>query len=200
MEMILAGIVIVLLLVSVLALTWYYYVSRRLRKLALKKYMAFHPLIEKLVTGGEVNGDEILLMAKDPSTRHVVFGILVEHGRQDLFPVEYFTREKGAESFLVTWLEFPTELGIPPDEIDFLTKVTLDESEGVEYFVFKYRTKHPHWMAKNNWMIGVSGPYGKDSAPYDVPLKVFSRFKLIDTIEPDAEARWVHYNIGQQVQ
>ena len=110
--------------------------------------------------------------------------------------MEYLTHEKGAESALVNWLEFPTELGIPPSEIELLEKISFDE-DALDYYVFKYRTQPPHWAAK--WMMGVSGPYSKESMPYDVPLRVFSRFSEVGTVHPNHEVQWVHENINGKI-
>lgn len=197
MKMIFVGVVILILLVGGILLYKDYYVNRRLRKLAAQKYKRFEPLIKKLDAREAITKSEILLMAEDPSLRHAVFGMLHEYGLGDLFPSEYFTLEKGAESFLVNWLEFPTELGVAPNEIALFTKVTLEENEPLDYYVFKYRTQAPHWAAEYDWMMGVSGPYRKESKPYDVPTRVFSRFNPLDMIPAETEVKWVHTNIGQ---
>ncbi len=173
------------------------YVKRKFRKQATQRYSIVSPLIQKLNSNQGINRSEVLIMVKDPALRHGVFRVLEAYNRKDLFPVEYFTREKGAEAFLVNWLEFPTELGIPPDEIEFLTMVTIMESEPCDYYVFKYKTKTPHTLGKLDWMIGVSGPYHNNSHPYDVPHRVFSRFNTIDSISPEREVQWVHKNIQQ---
>lgn len=186
------------LMIVVVLLCKDYYVNRKFWKLAAHKYRIFEPLIQKLRLGQEVNENEILSLAEDPSTRIALFGILEAHNRKDLFPTEYFNREKGAEGFLVNWLEFPTELGIAPHEITLHTKITLEENEVLDYYVFRYRTMPPHWAAKHNWMMGVSGPYVETSKPYDVPRRVFSRFNEVgSSISAENEVRWVHEHIGR---
>jgi hypothetical protein len=197
MKMIFAGVVVLILLVGGILLYKDYYVNRKLRRLAAQKYRRFEPLIRKLDAKAAVTENEILLMAQDPSLRHAMFGILHEYGRENLFPSEYLTQEKGAESFLVNWLEFPTELGVAPNEITLFTKVTLEENESLDYYVFKYRTLAPHWAAEYDWMMGVSGPYRKESGPYDVPTRVFSRFNPLNMIPAETEVRWVHTNISR---
>lgn len=174
-----------------------HYVKRKFRKMAEQKYEVVAPLIKKLASNETVTEDEILIMAKNPAIRHGVFRALELYSRSSLFPAMYFTREKGAEGFLVNWLEFPTELGNAPDEVEFLTTVTLQDGEELDYYVFKFKTKIPHWVGQQTWMIGVSGPYGKDSLPYDVPLRVFSRFNTVGSISPEQEVQWVHNNINQ---
>ncbi len=188
------------ILISILVLTllfgaaWLYrnfYIKREVKKLAFKKYEIIEPLMQKLSSKEEVSESEILVLVKDPSLRNGVFRALEVCGRQNLFPSEYSSHEKAAESFLVNWLEFPTELGTAPDEIELLERITLNEGEELDYYVFKYRTK-----TRYSWMIGVSGPYPTESVLYEIPLRVFSRFKTVGSISPAHEAKWVHENIN----
>jgi hypothetical protein len=141
---------------------------------------------------------EILNLLNFPSLRQAVYQLLTKYNQHELFPASFLTHEKGAESFLVTWLEYPTELGKAPDDIELLKKVILQESISEYYYVFKFRTREPHWAARFNWMMGVAGPYGDDSMPYDVPHRVFSRFNTLDAISPEHEVTWVHENINQR--
>lgn len=196
MKTILIGALVLILLVAGVFLYRDYFVKRKFKKLAEAKYQIVAPLLQKLAAKELVAKDEILVMAKDPALRHGVFRALETYNQSHLFPVEYLTREKGAEGFLVNWLEFPTELGTSPDEIELFTKVTLNKGEALDYYVFKYKTKMPHWVGQHNWMIGVSGPYQKGSEPYDVPLRVFSRFNTLDSISAESEVQWVHENIN----
>jgi hypothetical protein len=155
------------------------------------------PIIVKLASKDAVTAAEIRTLAKVPSLRHALLRILESYDQPELFPKDYFTHEKGAECFLVNWLEYPTELGRAPDEIELFSKVTLEGNEFLDYYVFKYKTTTPHWAAQYDWMMGVSGPYRKESLPYDVPLRVFSRFKTLNSVTPESEAQWVHENISK---
>ncbi|MBL0744792.1 hypothetical protein [Chryseolinea lacunae] len=171
-------------------------VKRKHQELVLRKFKTMESMLQRLSSGEDVSADETLALASDPALRNAVFKSLDVYGRRDLFPDEYFTHEKGAESFLVEWLEFPTELDKAPDEIEFVTKVTVMAPDVVDYFVFQYRTYAPHWAARYQWMLGVAGPYQTNSGPYDVPVKVFSRFNAVDTITPEAEVAWVHEHVN----
>ncbi|MFZ6010371.1 MAG: hypothetical protein ACOYXT_08470 [Bacteroidota bacterium] len=172
-----------------------YYLRRKVMKIVAKKYEALKPLIDKFASGHPVTGGEILALSKNPSLRLGVYRILKNYKQEKLFPPEYFTRQWGAESFLVQWLEFPTELGSAPDHIEFLTTVTLKESEDFDYYVFKFIASKPAW-ASHDWMIGAAGPYREQSLPYDIPQKVFSRFNNLDSISPESEVLWIHHNIN----
>lgn len=175
------------------------YVKRKIQKLAAHRYQIVTPLIQKLNAQDAISKHEVLTMVQDPALRHGVFHVLAAYSRSDLFPTEFFTHEKGAEGLLVNWLEFPTELGNSPDEIEFITKITVQDAEPLDYYVFKYKTKLPHTRWQHQWMMGVSGPYAKNSKPYDAVLRVFSRFNTVDDTSPLIEVEWVHNNINQVV-
>jgi len=196
MKTLLLGFVVFILLVNGVLFFNDYYTRKKHQKLMAYKYNVVKPLIRQLEAKQVIAKDEILMLAKDPSLRHALFRVLELHHNENLFPPEYFTIEKGAESFLVNWLEFPTELGLAPREIELVTIITLKEKEALDYYVFRFRTDKPRWAAKSNWMLGVTGPYREGSVPYDVPLRVFSRFKTTASISPKSEATWVHRNIN----
>ena len=118
------------------------------------------------------------------------------NNKADLFPKKFYTIEKAAESFLVTWLEFPTELGFAPDHIRFETIVTLAEPEPLDYYVFRFKVDRPQWPIKD-WMIGVCGPYQKETAPYEIPARIFSRFNVVGSTRLRDEVVWVHKNVRQ---
>jgi hypothetical protein len=145
-----------------------------------------------------VTSGDVLPFATNLLTRETTFQLLNEHGKTDLFPKELYSIEKGAESNLANWLEFPTELDSCPDEIEHVKKVTIDfDSNNVHYHVFKFRVNEPHWAAKDGWMLGIVGPYFDDSEPYHFPGATFSRLNSkFDTTSPDEEAKWVHENIS----
>ena len=97
----------------------------------------------------------------------MTFQLLKEHGKTALFPNEYLSIERSAESNLANWLEFPTELNSCPDEIEHLVKVTIGkDSKECHYHVFKFRVYEPHWAASKGWMLGVTGPYYSNSLHY----------------------------------
>jgi len=192
---------IVWILVGIVALVplvlavWYFYVRHRIQKAMAEKYHRVAPLLQQLTRKQPVTRVQIEEMARDPGMRHATFRVLEAYGQSALFPLEHATVEKGAESYLVTWLEFPTELGRAPDEIELIRAVTLEETTRQIYYVFRFRMVTPHWSTKFNWMIGVVGPYSEESEAFDMPAKIFSRFNTVaDTIIED-EVQWVHANV-----
>jgi hypothetical protein len=173
-----------------------YLVKQKFRQFIKKKYQAIQGLARKLEAKELISEEEIMALIKQPGLRQAVFQVLTTYNRIDLFPPSYNTIEKGAESYLVTWQEFPTELGRAPDDIQFLTKILLEDGVST-YYVFKYASQRPRWAAKLNWMIGVAGPYDADSSAYDVPKRLFSRFNTIGSVSPKEEVKWVHENINR---
>lgn len=172
-----------------------YFVNRELRKFLARKYSILQSLVGKLEKQEHLNDAEILALAQDPSTRHVLFHILVAHKKRHLFPAQFYSFEKAAESYLVNWLEYPTELNAAPDEIELLKKITLvEDGKDHDYYVFKFRV-YKHWAAASGWMTGTAGPYYENSLPFDLPRGTYSNFNKLGNLTPDEEADWVHYNI-----
>ena len=188
-----------ILLSSIWFLYRVFYVKRKSRQLTEMKLRHFDGLIQKLKAKENIHKEDVLVLAQNPATRHALFGLLDGFGRMDVFPQDFFTLEKSAESFLVNWLEFPTELNSAPDQIQFFTKVTIRENEEfLEYFVYKYKKNPPSPGLPHDWMLGVIGPFGPDSKPYDIPLRIFSRFNVLGTVSALEEVRWVHEHINRK--
>ena len=194
MKAILVGTMVFIFLAEAALLYREFYIRRKFRKLSIIKYKRIEPLHRKLTAHADIPEAELSKIAEDPSLRCGLFRMLDAYNKNEIFPAAYFTTEKGAEGHLVNWLEFPTELGNAPDEIAIVSKITLEE--GLDYYVFKYRSQWPLWAKQLGWMIGVSGPYQEKSNPYDVPARVFSRFNRFGSISPEREVEWVHKNIN----
>ena len=198
MEIVVIIIGIIVLFIVVFMIYRYFAFKRESAETHKLRFERIQPLYEKLENGNHINEEEVLKYAKDNKTREMTYQILAEHKKAELFPKEYLTIESGAESSLVNWLEFPTELDKVPDDIKHIKRVTIKfDGNDVFYHVFKYMTNEPHWAAENGWMLGVVGPYFNDSKPYDFPAATFSRCSSkIGEIEPEDEAKWVHENIA----
>lgn len=198
---------IVLIIIGIIVLAIVLFVVYRLVKvkrqsklLNEKRFDRIKPLYDKLESGENLTEADVLPFAANLITRQMTFQLLNEHNKTDLFPKEYSTLIKAAESNLANWLEFPTELSAFPDEIEHIKRVTFDfdgQNNFVHYEVFKYRVNEPHWAAKNGWILGVVGPYFDDSKPYDFPQSTFSRVSsTVDKVTPDDEAKWVHEHLS----
>ncbi|KAF2512617.1 hypothetical protein [Flavobacterium foetidum] len=170
------------------------------KKLNKVRFQRIEPIYEKLRNGKELTREEVLPFASNILTRESTYQLLWEYKKTELFPEFYHTIEKGAESHLANWLEFPTELDACPDKIELEEKVRIDfDGNNVFYYVFKFLTNEPHWASKNGWMFGVVGPYFDDSQPYDSAGATFSRLTPKESgISVEDEVKWVHENISMR--
>lgn len=197
----------IMIFTALVIITTGYFVGRNIisfrkacEQASWKRFERVQVLYDKLLAGQHITQYDIYGYAKNPMTREVTFQLLQKMNLTTLFPTEFYTIEKAAESNLANWLEFPTELGACPDEIEHLEKVSIETEEQsnlVHYHVYKFKMNHPHWAAIHGWMVGVVGPYFDNSEPYDHPKSTFSRLaKRVDMNFPGDEARWVHENIS----
>lgn len=193
---------VIVLAIVLFAVYRFITVKRQNNKLNAERFDRVKELYEKLESGQELTEKDVLPFAQNLLTRQITFQLLADHDKTNLFPKEYNTLIKGAESNLANWLEFPTELDACPDEIEHIKRVSFDfdgQNNFVHYEVFKYRVNEPHWAAKDGWILGVVGPYFDDSKPYDFPQATFSRVSsTLDKVTPDDEAKWVHDNIANR--
>src|SRR5262245_38477545 len=107
-------------------------------------------------------------IAANPECRKWLFDGLHKLERAQLFPRDQRSQTALAESDLVNWLLHPTELGRPPDEIEFIQTVAFDtetDAGWADCFLFRFRTHPPHWAARDGWMAGVSGPFLRKDEP-----------------------------------
>ncbi|MFC7668563.1 hypothetical protein ACFQT0_15210 [Hymenobacter humi] len=202
MKVILIVIGIIILTIVVFVIYRVVIIKRQSSKLNAQRFDRIEELYNKLESGHPLVEQDILPYAENLLTRETTFQLLSDHNKTHIFPKEYHTLIRGAESSLANWLEFPTELDACPDNIEHLERVTWDfdgKNNLVHYEVFKYRMNEPHWAAKDGWILGVVGPYFDDSKPYDIPQATFSRTSSkLDEVTPYEEAKWVHENISMQ--
>jgi hypothetical protein len=156
----------------------------------------FEPIYDKLKSGDTLSKLEIEDFAGNIETRADFYTLLAEFNKESLFPNEYYSFEKATESVLTRWLLYPTELDTIPSKIEPVKKVSFLEHDTIFiYYVLKFKTEEPHWAAKDGWMIGVVGPYFKDSKPYDWTTGTFSKFSKAKETNPEKEVEWAHKNI-----
>lgn len=147
------------------------------------------PVLAAVREGRTPSPDEIHDLAANAATRSLLRRALRQLGRDDLFPVRYATPEALAESDMVVWLLHGNELGAVPDDIELAT--TMERTAGApprrcRYFVFRFRTRPPHWAASSGWMAGVAGPYFEGDEILDTPpAGIFSRFERFDARSPE---------------
>jgi hypothetical protein len=196
MKIFLAIVGVVVLVVAIFAIYRIVVVERQNDKLNEERINRVRELYDKLESGQSLTEKDVYPFAENLLTRELTYQLLKGHNKTDLFPQEYYSIVKGAETNLANWLEFPTELDACPDEIEHIKRVTFDfdgQNHYVHYEIFKYRVNEPHWASKNGWILGVVGPYFDDSKPYDFAGATFSRIdSTLDKITPEEEAKWVH--------
>jgi hypothetical protein len=131
-------------------------------------HLASAAALSLLRLGDDVPKGALERAAADPWVRNRLFDALNEMGKGERFPDEWATQEAFAEGALVDWLAYPTELGRSPDETELMKTYWQDtgQPDGVlTWYLFRFRTKPPHWASKNGWMAGVAGPFKKSEAP-----------------------------------
>lgn len=113
--------------------------------------------------------------AKYPATRNHLFARLKERGKAELFPAEYRTLERIAESDLARWLMHPNELRSPPDQIELISHLdVVDGDKRGQCFLFRYRVGSLHWAAHHGWMVGMAGPFWEGDPEPDAGRCTFS--------------------------
>ena len=198
MKIILIVIGLIILAVIIFVVYRNLVVNSQNAKLNAVRFERVKVLREKLESEQYLTEKDVLPFAQNLLTREMTYQLLSDYNKTELFPDEYFSIVKGAESELVNWLEFPTELGVCPDEIEHIKRVTFDfdgENHFVHYEVFKFKVNEPHQAATDGWLLGVVGPYFDESEPYDLASSTFSRFSPLDKITPEEEVKWVDEHI-----
>jgi len=128
--------------------------------------LKFFAATSLLQLGIDVAPRHIFQVAASPEMRNWLYDRLVELGKESLYPIALKTQEAFAESNLVQWLAYPTELGAAPDEIQLMDVVNIGSPERpMDYYVYRFRTFPPHWAADKDWMAGLAGPFSRREAP-----------------------------------
>jgi len=167
--------------------------------------------ISLLEHGENPSSETLKILGADPETRQALFQQLGDHKREDLFPKEFYTQKALAESDMINWLTYPTELGKPPDDLELMKILTVRKSAGdgsededvasdalgsdvsdtleahdslQEYYIYRFREKHSH---EGRWMACIAGPYPKAAAAPDVEGGdyTFSQFDLWESKTPE---------------
>jgi hypothetical protein len=137
--------------------------------------------------GEHVSPDAWETIAAHAEMRNTLHGMLERLRKAELFPRRYRTQAAFAESEMVSWLVYPTELGQVPDEIE-LMKVIAAGNPGDEqdYYVFRFRMHEPHWAADDGWMAGVAGAFARRDQPTtEAQGDTFSSFTAWDSKTPE---------------
>ncbi|HEX9510534.1 MAG TPA: hypothetical protein VF939_08625 [Puia sp.] len=100
MNTVLIVVCILICLIVIFAIYRYFKVSHQNRKLNEQRFDRIRPLYEKLKSGQAVNPQDVLPFAENVLSRGLTFQFLSSHDKKDLFPKDYYTLVKSAESHL----------------------------------------------------------------------------------------------------
>lgn len=156
-------------------------------------------LASRLRLKEDVPAESLETIASFAETRNTLYSLLQGVRRTDLFPARYRTQEAFAESAMVRWLVYPTELGQVPDTIELMKVVTTGApGEERDHYVYRFRMDQPHWAAAKGWMAGVAGPFARREQPTIVAGgETFSAFVAWDSQSPEEHVGKVAELIGE---
>lgn len=97
---------------------------------------------------------------------------------------------------MIKWLEYPTELGKAPDEIELLGAFEFNEHT---YYAYKFKSND---FITKDFMLGIVGGYEKNKLTAVTTGGTFSKFEVLkeDYMEQAAELAqfiydyWVNYS------
>lgn len=145
-------------------------------------WLKLFAVLSSLRGGTVVPAAHFTEVAAAPETRGWLFRNLSQQNRSDLFPLLYATQQSLAESAMVSWLTYPTELGSVPDSIELMRTISDGDDE---YYLFRFRSSHPDW-ADEGWMAGVAGPFDRTAPPSpDAGGGTFSAFEPWESKTPE---------------
>jgi hypothetical protein len=139
--------------------------------------------------GEDLNTKDVENIANYPEMRGALVERLQGTHQFSLIPSTLTSQLALAESNLVDWLTFPTELNSVPDEIKFLKKTKAEGQPDQDMYFFRFRIDQPHWAAEDGWMIGWSGPFPRKGPPQLSASGTFSELEKWDGVEsPSVES------------
>ncbi|WP_235832669.1 hypothetical protein [Acetivibrio mesophilus] len=157
--------------------------------MALKRLMSIKDMrlkmfavISLLKHGCEPAKEDLMDIAGSSEVRNWFYDALVKMGRSEIYPEEYRNQRCFAESNMVDWLVYPTELGRVPDEIELMN---IFDDEDKEYYLFRFRCQSDESWQEKGWMAGVSGPFDKNNSPTTLAEgHTFSHFEQWESKHP----------------
>ena len=185
-----AGVVVVILVVFVV---WRWTsVGRGMRQRDEKLLACLEPVARKIEMGQPVSSQEIDALATRPEMRFMLFAMLQEAKRPELFPANYSSSVTQGESALAYWMMHPNELQDAPDAIELVETVTrrVDGQES-DFHVYRCKMSPGHWAAKEGWILGLAGPMKHDQEPYSERPSAFSRAgDIYGKVKPSELVDW----------
>ena len=109
-----------------------------------------------------IKDEYIELLAADPLYMNILYSLLADHKKIDLFPNHYINQDNFAIADFTEWIAFSTSIKKAPSDIEIITDF---EYNGFVYYIFKFSLDILKINKKYvpDEMIGISGGYlGKD--------------------------------------
>ena len=128
-------------------------------------HIRFYASATLLVFDCEVPASIIDALANDIEYANLTYGLLKRYRKESLFPAALATPEYLAQSDLVRWLTYPTELGKAPDGIEYVGKIR----KGEIFYIFRFRSDSENLDegARGEWLVGWSGSRGGTFSNFD---------------------------------
>lgn len=125
----------------------------------------FYAVATLLAFNCEIPQSIIHELSTDMEYATLTYALLKRYRKEKLFPAEYAYAEYLAQSDLIRWLTYPTELGKIPDEIEYVGRVR----KGGNYYIFRFRSDSENLEEelRGEWLIGWSGPHGSTFSNFD---------------------------------
>jgi hypothetical protein len=157
-----------------------------------KLLVRLDPVAKRMEAGEVVSPQEIEVLAASPEIRFMLFAMLREMKRPELFPAKYSSSVAQGESALGYWMMHPNELQDAPEAMELVETLnrTVDGQE-TEFHVYRYKMPVGHWAAKDGWILGLAGPIRHGVEPYSEMLGAFSRAGDMDgKVKPSELVDW----------
>lgn len=125
----------------------------------------YFALSTQIKCGLPIKAEVVEALAKDVEYASLAYSLLKSSKKLSLFPSELCDEVYLAESDMVQWLKYPTELGRAPDEIEYLGRIR----KGEVYHIFKFKSESDTLSddLKGKWLIGWSGSDGGTFSNFD---------------------------------
>lgn len=105
-------------------------------------------------------------LAEDIEYAKLTYDLLKRYRMEKRFPADLANAEYLAQSDLVRWLTYPTELGQAPDDIEYIGKIR----KGEVFYVFRFRSESETLdeRTRGKWLVGWSGSKGSTFSTFDL--------------------------------
>jgi hypothetical protein len=149
------------------------------------------PIGAPLYAGDSVPPETVAAMAEKWHVRPLLYYILKDVEKLDIFPEHLRSEEAQAEGALVYWMLHPNELQASPEKLEHVEKVvrTLD-GQTANFYVMRYKMPAGHWAADDGWMLGLAGPFFANEPPYSGVAGAFSRCDKDGHVRPAEFVDW----------